>query len=94
MYWLLLYDVVPDYLERRAAHRAEHLERAKELERSGVLRLGGALEDPPDGAVLVFRTDDRSVVEEFARTDPYVVNGIVTRWRVRPWNVVVGADRG
>lgn len=93
MYWLLIYDVANDYIERRAPFRAEHLERARDMERRGLLRLGGALDDPPDGAVLVFRADDRSVVEEFARTDPYVVNGLVTAWRVRAWNVVVGADR-
>jgi len=90
VYYLLLYDVVPDYLERRAAHRDEHLAMARELASRGVLRLGGALGEPPDAAAIVFRTDDRSVVEDFARNDPYVVNGVVTRWRVLPWHVVVG----
>ena len=52
--------------------------------------LAGALADPADAGVLVFRADAPSVVEEFARSDPYVRNGLVTAWRVRPWTVVVG----
>jgi uncharacterized protein YciI len=31
-------------------------------------------------------------VEEFARADPYVTSGLVSSWRVRPWNVVVGGE--
>jgi uncharacterized protein YciI len=56
----------------------------------GELLLGGALGDPPDRALLVFRARDRAVVEDFARSDPYVVAGLVTRWQVRPWAVAIG----
>lgn len=94
VYFLLLYDVVDDYVNRRAPFRAEHLARAKDAQDRGILRLGGALADPADGAMLVFRTADRSVVERFAEEDPYVRNGVVTRWRVREWSVVIGADAG
>jgi uncharacterized protein YciI len=90
--FLLTYEVVPDYLERRAPLREAHLAKAREAAARGLLRLGGAHGDPPDGATLVFRTDDRAVVEDFARTDPYVVAGLDTRWTVRPWTVVVGTD--
>ncbi len=31
-----------------------------------------------------------SPVEDFVRRDPYVANGVVTRWRIRPWTVAVG----
>ena len=58
----------------------------------GELVLAGAFADPPDGATLVFRGPDRSVAERFAQADPYVRNGLVTAWRVRPWTVVIGAD--
>ena len=91
-WYLLFYDVVDDYAERRAPLRAKHLEHAKAAEARRILRLGGALADPLDGAVLAFRADDASVVEDFARNDPYVAGGCVTRWRVREWTVVVGAD--
>jgi uncharacterized protein YciI len=92
MYYLLLYDLVDDYLERRPAFRAEHLGLATAARERGEILLAGALADPADGAVLVFRADDAAVVEQFARNDPYVMNGLVTRWRVRPWTVVVGGD--
>ena len=87
---LLFYDAAPSYLERRAAHREEHLERAWAAHRRGELVLGGALAEPVDGAVLLFRADGPQLVEEFARNDLYVVNGLVTRWRVREWTTVVG----
>ena len=90
MHYLLLYDVGPDYVERRAPLRAEHLALAQAAHARGELVLGGALADPVDGAVLVFRGDSPSAAEAFARADPYVRNGLVTRWRVRAWNTVVG----
>lgn len=86
----LLYDLADDYLERRALLRAEHLGLAQAAFDRGELLLAGAMSDPYDQALLVWRTDDVSVVESFARADPYVVNGLVKAWRVRTWNVVVG----
>ena len=92
MYWLLFYDVVDDYIERRAALRDAHLALASSAHRRGFLVLGGAYDDPVDGALLVFRAHDRAVVEQFVRDDPYVNEGLVTGWTIRRWNVVVGHD--
>lgn len=91
-YYALFYDVVPDFVARRAAYREEHLRLAREAHRRGELLLAGALADPADRALLIFRAADRSVAEEFARNDPYVIRGLVTRWEVRPWTVVIGND--
>ena len=52
--------------------------------------MAGALCEPADGAVLVFRTERPSAVEDFARSDPYVTRGLVTEWEVRPWDLGVG----
>src|SRR5438046_1183496 len=90
MHYLLIYDVVPDYAGRRAALRAEHLALARAAHARGELVLGGALADPVDGAVLLFRGDSPAAAEAFALADPYVNNGLVTRWRVREWTIVVG----
>ena len=90
MHYLLLYDVVPDYVERRVPFRAEHLALARAAFARGELILGGALADPVDGAVLVFRGDSPAAAEAFAAADPYVRNGLVTRWRVRAWSTVIG----
>lgn len=91
-HFLLFYDVVDDYAERRAAFRAEHLARAWAASAAGDLMLGGALEDPADGALLLFRGDSPAAAEAFATNDPYVRHGLVTRWRIRAWNTVAGAD--
>ena len=88
-YYLLTYHVVDDYLTRRAAYREEHLRLAHEARDRGELILGGALADPADKAILIFRSPDRSAVEKFVQNDPYVQNGIVTRWEIRLWNVVI-----
>ena len=90
-HFLLFYDVTAGYLARRAEFRSAHLEKAWAASADGTLLLGGALADPVDGAVLLFAAEDKAVVENFARTDPYVVNGLVTHWRVREWSTVAGA---
>jgi uncharacterized protein YciI len=90
MYYLVHYDYVENAVERRAPHREAHLKLARKAHERGELVLGGAFADPVDGAALVFRADDASLVEEFVKTDPYVTNGVVTKWRIRPWTVVVG----
>ncbi len=89
-YFALFYDLIDDYVARRSMFREEHLRLAREAHERDELLLAGALSDPVDRALLVFRAVDRSVVEDFARNDPYVINGLVTRWEVRPWTVVVG----
>jgi uncharacterized protein YciI len=92
MHFLLFYEVAPDYLERRGQFRTEHLSLGWEAHARGELLLAGALADPIDGAVLLFRGDSPVVAEAFARGDPYVRYGLVTRWRVRPWTTVVGEN--
>lgn len=92
MHYLLFYEVSPDYLARRAEFRDEHLRLAWQAQERGELVLGGALADPVDGAVLLFKGASAEVAERFARQDPYVQNGLVQSWRVRPWTTVVGAD--
>ena len=87
VYHVLLYDLVDDYLERRPAHRPDHLRLLGEAQRRGEVVMAGALADPADLALLVFR--DPEAARRFAEADPYVRAGLVTRWRVRPWNVVV-----
>lgn len=92
MYFLLFYKTVDNYIERRAPFRAEHLKMAQAAADDGQLIMGGALADPADGAVLVFRADGPQVAEAFAKNDPYVQNGLISEWSVRPWTVVIGGE--
>jgi uncharacterized protein len=93
-YYLLEYALIDDYLARRPAFPEAHLALAREAHRCGDLILAGALAEPSDRAVLIWRTDDRYVVERFAVGDPYVRNGLVTSWTIRPWTVVIGEAAG
>ena len=89
-HFLLFYDVGEDYVAKRAAFRGAHLEKAWAAHARGELLLAGALAGPVDGAVLLFKGDSPDVPERFAKADPYVVNGLVSRWRIREWTTVVG----
>jgi uncharacterized protein YciI len=91
-YVVLIYDVVADFARHRTPYREEHLTLVREAHRRGEIILAGALGEPPDRALLVFRTADTAVAELFANADPYVRNGLVTRWEVQPWAVVVGQE--
>ena len=91
-YFALIYDVIEDFVEHRAAYRGAHLRLVQEAHRRGEIVLAGALGMPPDRALLIFRGSDSSLASDFARADPYVVNGLVTRWDVQPWAVVVGNE--
>jgi len=92
VHWLLFYDYVPDYLERRSALREAHLSHVKPYLERGELVLGGAFANPADGAVLLFRSDGPETAGQFADADPYVEEGLVTNWYVREWTTVVGAE--
>ena len=92
MHFLLMYDYVPDILERRGPFRQEHLRLAWEAHDRGELLIGGAFADPVDGALLLFDTENSNDVIAFAENDPYVKNGLVTDWRVRAWTTVIGKE--
>jgi uncharacterized protein YciI len=90
MHYLLIYEVADDYVERRTQYRAEHLKSGWEAAARGELVLGGALTNPTDTAILLFKGDSPAAAENFARNDPYVLNGLVKKWSVREWTTVIG----
>jgi uncharacterized protein len=90
MYYILFYKTVDNYIERRAPYRSEHLALVEEFHNQGTLIMAGALANPSDGAVLVFKSEGTDVAESFVKRDPYVKNGLITEWNIREWTVVVG----
>jgi uncharacterized protein len=88
-YFVLFYEVADDFVERRIPFRQRHLQLVEEAHARGELLLAGALSEPADRALLVFQCADRAIPEAFASVDPYVVNGLVKKWEVRPWNNVI-----
>lgn len=90
MYYILFYKTVENYVDKRIPYRDAHLEYASDAHKKGLLMLGGALENPANEAVLVFKSDNPESAKDFARNDPYVLNGLIIEWEVRPWKVVIG----
>lgn len=90
MHFLLFYQFVPDYLQRRPPHRADHLRLAWEAHGRGELILAGALAEPADAAVLLFEGESDAAARAFVAADPYVKAGLVRQWSLRPWTTVVG----
>ena len=88
-YFVLIYYVVEDYVARRAPYREEHLRLAQDANKRGELILGGALADPADRALLIFRCQDKAVVDKFVQNDPYFNNGLVAQYEIQPWAVVI-----
>ena len=91
-YFALFYEAVDDFIARRTPFREEHLKLAREARARGELLLAGALADPPAAALLIFQSSGPEAAESFAYNDPYVKHGLITRWKVRPWTVVVGNE--
>jgi uncharacterized protein len=89
-HWILFYDVVDDYATRRVPLRRVHLAHAQAARARNELVLAGAFANPPDGAVLIFQGESSVAAENFAKTDPYVLNGLITKWHVREWTTVAG----
>lgn len=90
-YFALTYDVVEDFVNKRTPFRPAHLKEVRDAHARGELIMAGALGDPA-GALLIFRAAGISTAEQFAQNDPYVKQGLVKTWKVRPWTVVVGQD--
>lgn len=92
MHYILFYKTVENYIEKRKPYREEHLRLVSEAYKENAIVMAGALAEPADGAVLIFKGDNASKAEDFAKNDPYVKNGLISEWYVRPWNVVIGNE--
>ena len=90
MHYLLIYELAPDYLERRGEFRTEHLQLGWAAHERGELVVAGAMSDPADMSALFFSCASADTVHAFAEGDPYVKNGLVSKYHVRQWNTVIG----
>jgi len=84
-HWILKYTYCDNALEKRAPHRKEHLNLAKEFRSTGRIVMAGAYADLT-GAECIFTSKEHAV--EFASLDPYVNNGVVKEYEVKEWSVV------
>jgi len=91
MYFILFYNYVENIIEKRSPYREAHLGLTQEYIKRGELILGGAFANPTDSAAIIFKVEDQTQIETFVANDPYVINGLVTKWYIREWSVVVGS---
>lgn len=91
MYYLLIYELEDNYLTAREAFRAQHFAHVQSAQARGEFMLGGAF-DPATEAGLLFKVSDPSIIENFVKTDPYVINGLVKAWHIKKWTIVIGLD--
>ena len=82
--YVLFYEPNDDLREKIPQHFPAHRARWGEFQARGTLLLIGPFVNPREGAMAVFST--RAAAEEFAASDPFVTNGIVSRWYIREWN--------
>lgn len=86
---ILQYQYVPDILEKRAPFRAEHIAGAKAGAEEGKIVFAGAFGDQPEGALFIFKDSSEADVKSFVQADPYVKNGLVPSFTIKPYAVVV-----
>ena len=88
MKYVLLYESADDVASKAPPHFPAHLERIHEFHGRGELEMVGTFEDPQtQGSMAVFRS--REAAEEFIAGDPFVLNGVVSRYEVRGWNEIL-----
>ena len=84
---LMFYETAPDALAEARQYFPAHRARLEEFHGRGVLLMAGPYGNPPVGALGVFTT--REAAEEFVRDDPFVLHGVVARYRFHEWNEVL-----
>ena len=77
----MFYELAEDGLAKVPANMAGHQARLREFHGRGVLLMAGPYGAPPVG---VFTS--RAAAEEFARDDPFMLNGVVGRCSIHDWN--------
>ena len=88
MKYVMRYRAVEDFLPLAQQHGAAHVARLHEFHDRGVLLMVGTFDEPMTGdAMGVFTT--REAAEEFVAGDPFVLNGVVATWTVRPWDEIL-----
>ena len=77
-------------LEKRMQVRPRHLENMAKV-RGRVLCAGGLLDGDGrmKGSVLIMDFDDKSLLDEYLRSEPYITEGVWEKVDVQPMNVVI-----
>jgi uncharacterized protein len=83
--YVLFYESGDDLPNKAPLHFGAHITRGQEFHERGSLIAYGPFGSPQEeGSMAIFTS--REAAEEFAREDPFVVNGVVRNWTIREWN--------
>jgi uncharacterized protein YciI len=91
--YVLQYELVPNMQEQRASYRAAHLAHVQKQIERGNLILGGSVDNPPSGALSIWRNMSRDDMEQYALQDPYVINGCVSKYTIKSYMAVAGDEK-
>lgn len=86
MKYVLFYQSTPETRAKARENFPAHRKRVDEFHARGDMLMVGLFTNE-DAAMSVFRT--REAAEEFAADDPFVVNGVVSEWRISEWNEIL-----
>jgi uncharacterized protein len=84
---VMFYEMASDGLSKAMTHIGAHRARLDAFHERGVLLMAGPFANPTEGALGIFVS--KEAAEEFVQDDPFVVNGVVGKWRLVEWNEVL-----
>jgi uncharacterized protein YciI len=88
MRYVLFYDSADDVKSRAPAHLAAHRAHLEASHARGDLLMIGTFADVQEqGAMAIFTSHEAAA--DFARDDPFVLNGVVRSWRIQIWNEIL-----
>lgn len=88
--YLLFYESAEDVLVKAPQYFPAHLAHWGDYRANGTLQMIGTFADPREGAMAIFTT--REAAEQFAKGDPFVLNGVVRNWYIREWNEAISGS--
>jgi uncharacterized protein YciI len=88
--YILKNDYVENALEKRAPYREAHIAHIRRQVETGNVIIAGAIDYPPTGALIIFRNLTPNDIEQIVQQDPYFINGIVTKYTIKPYIAVAG----
>jgi uncharacterized protein YciI len=86
--YVLFYESADDVLSKAPEHFPAHRARLDEFHARSTLLMVGTFANPQEeGSMSIFTS--REAAEDFAKGDPFVLNGVVRNWYIREWDEVL-----
>jgi hypothetical protein len=91
MKYVMTMESVPNFGPLADKYFKAHLAYLKDFHERGLVLLMGPFQEPYNGEALgVFPS--REAAEEFVAGDPFVLNGVIKSYTIRPWQENLAPD--